>query len=80
MAKVKKDVFALVCVNEESKVVSVSLHKTQDEAHAQMSKEYSREIQNCDNITNGFVNETYSLLEYDKAYTYEWTIKKTKEA
>ena len=41
----KTQKFVLVCVNEESDVVSVSLHKTAKDAQTQMAEEYKAEVE-----------------------------------
>ena len=85
----KKEIYVLICVNEENSVVSVSLHNTQEEAHNKMQEEYDCELtgmfDDCaddddyEYVESTDISSTTAYINYGTDLTYRWTIIKTKE-
>lgn len=72
-----KKIFILTCVNEEGEVVSVSGHKSHNEAHSEMESAVKNEIKDAE---SGGFNFDFSLgknnakVSYGDENEYKWTI------
>ena len=74
---IMKKIFILTCVNEEGEVVSVSGHKSHNEAHSEMESAVKNEIKDAE---SGGFNFDFSLgknnakVSYGDENEYKWTI------
>jgi hypothetical protein len=71
--------YALVCVNENSRVVSVELFADKDEARNEMLSQFERERQDaeeCGFETDHYIDDCYATLSYGSSSS-AWEIKPT---
>lgn len=71
--------YALVCVNENARVVSVELFADKDEARNEMLSQFKREQQDAEESgfeTDHYLDDCYAALSYGEA-RYSWEIKAT---
>lgn len=71
--------YALVCVNENSRVVSVELFADKDEARNEMLSQFKREQQDAEESgfeTDHYIDDCYATLSYESSF-YAWEIKPT---
>lgn len=76
----KKKEFALVCLNEDSTVVSVSVHSTKEKAFKKMEKEYNSTKEEYDDypIESSDIDDERAEVIISDSNAYYWQIVETE--